>query len=648
MKTCINLWLSTAAIAIVSLLASETRVVAQENITYYFCDFSEGIPTEVQTFDIDNQTLHYTMIQAGFKQGLGWIAKKEEKNANRYAASACRYKDIEGSELYPSDDWLITPPVWIRSDDACLTWQGVSFSQQTSSAAAYKVIVSAEAETPGEFTEDPIFETEAESVNVWTEHSVSLSEFAGQRVRIAFVSCGTEGEILGIDDIRISGSKGICDLKVDAPRYIFGSNTLTMDIVLEACSEERITDVEIHCVCNGKEKIVKSEGLSLSYGESTDFDIILPVDVGYGETLDYEVWALVNSVITTDPIAMQVCALMFEPHKNIAVEEGTGMWCTYCPSGIVAMDILEEKYPDRFIGLALHYNDPLGVDEYFNDLTFTNGIPSGWINRKHYSSPMVEVSDESGSYYTTLEGGFETHFIEEMQIPAIADVVLSSDIVGSTVEANSNVRFATDIDGANYQIAYVVTENDVMGDGYYQVNGYSGSSVAMGGFESKPEVIHDMEFQHVVRAIYDSWQGVTNSVPEYIKGGEIYTHSFSFQLPQSVTSIDNTEIIALLIDLTTGEIVNSAKAPISSGVEMMSCSDSIFDCYTSQSCIGIRIETCMYDDCHVTIYDVSGRQVDSIRIYDRKSVFSRPLPSGIYIVVLHDGNSSITRKVAVQ
>ena len=54
----------------VSLLCCSFALQAQEQIDYYNVDFSEGVPTEMTTYDLDGQTLHYTMIQAGFKHGL--------------------------------------------------------------------------------------------------------------------------------------------------------------------------------------------------------------------------------------------------------------------------------------------------------------------------------------------------------------------------------------------------------------------------------------------------------------------------------------------------------------------------------------------------------------------------------------------------
>ena len=92
---------------------------AQQKVVYYGEDFSDGFPAEISTYDLDGQTLHYTMVQAGFKQGQSWIDKREGKTDNRYAASACRYKEVEGETLGPSDDWMVLPKRCIGLGQRC-------------------------------------------------------------------------------------------------------------------------------------------------------------------------------------------------------------------------------------------------------------------------------------------------------------------------------------------------------------------------------------------------------------------------------------------------------------------------------------------------------------------------------------------------
>ena len=99
-----------------NLFSLTSSAQEQDHIVYHSCDFSDGIPADYSTFDLDEQTLHYTMIQGGIKQGEAWARKKELGTQNYFAASACRYKEIDGVELKPSDDWLITPAIWVRGN----------------------------------------------------------------------------------------------------------------------------------------------------------------------------------------------------------------------------------------------------------------------------------------------------------------------------------------------------------------------------------------------------------------------------------------------------------------------------------------------------------------------------------------------------
>ena len=51
------------------------------------------------------------------------------------------------------------------------------------------------------------------------------------------------------------------------------------------------------------------------------------------------------------------------PYK-VVVEEGTATWCGFCPRGIVGVQEMKKKYPDSFIGIAAHRDDPLEPTSY--------------------------------------------------------------------------------------------------------------------------------------------------------------------------------------------------------------------------------------------------------------------------------------------
>ena len=621
---------------------------AQEQIDYYNVDFSNGIPTEMSAYDLDSQTLHYTMIQAGFKQGEAWIGKRENKSENRYAASACRYKEVEGETLGPSNDWLVSPAIWVRDADAVLKWKGSTINAKAEEGASYEVRISTEGDKPEDFTQSPVFTTMSESVNSWTEHELSLKDYAGQRVYIAFVNNSATGEILGIDDVLVAGSKGVCDLVVNSDRYIFEHNDLTIRGYVEACSDEVVTDVTIKCVSSKGEVEATYGSLSLTKGQKYEFEMPAAIQLVYGEELDYQVIAVVNNAVTTDPINCQATALMQKFHKNIVVEEATGMWCTYCPSGIVAMERLEEKYPDTFIGLALHYNDQLAVDDYVSDLSFPDGFPTGWINRRFYCDPMVKIEEDGQTKYTMLNGGFETYYLEEMALPAVAEIDVVAKQEGKAYRVMSTLCFAMDDVDADYRIAYAIIENDVTGNGYYQVNGYSGQDVDMGGFEDLPATIYDIEFQHVVRAIYDDYQGVAGSVPTEISGGEKYTHEYLVELPSTVGDAKNVEVVAMLIDMKTDAIINADKVDLLSGIEAVGVDGLAMQCDAVDGMVRVKVIGDVAYDSQVAMYDVHGRLIDVKKIVNNRAELGSNCSSGVYVIVLTDGDRQMTEKIIVR
>ena len=621
---------------------------AQQKVVYYGEDFSDGFPAEISTYDLDGQTLHYTMVQAGFKQGQSWIDKREGKTDNRYAASACRYKEVEGETLGPSDDWMVLPKIWVRDADAVLRWRAMTVNSKSEDGAGYQVRISLDGAQPDDFVQLPVVEVEAESVNTWSEHELSLKDYAGQRIYIAFVNNSAKGEILAVDDIVVDGSKGVCDLVVNSDRYIFEHKDLTVRGYVEACSDEVITDVTIKCVSSETEVEKTYSSLALAKGDKLEFELPNALQVDYGQTLDYQVIAVVNNAVTTDPAKCQATALMQKFHKNIVVEEATGMWCTYCPAGIVAMEELEKRYPDTFIGLALHYNDQLAVDDYVMDLSFPDGFPTGWINRRYYTSPMVQIHEDGATRYTMLDGGFETYYLEEMALPAVAEIDVVAKQEGKAYRVMSTFCFAMDDVDADYRIAYAIIENDVTGNGYYQVNGYSGQDVDMGGFEDLPATIYDIEFQHVVRAIYDDYQGVAGSVPTEISGGEKYTHEYLVELPSTVGNAKNVEVVAMLIDMKTDAIINADKVDLLSGVEAVGVDGLAMQCDAVDGMVRVKVIGDVAYDSQVAMYDVHGRLIDVKKIVDNRAELGSNCSSGVYVIVLTDGDRQMTEKIIVR
>ncbi|MBR5844273.1 MAG: choice-of-anchor J domain-containing protein [Bacteroidaceae bacterium] len=635
----------TTALLLLAMLFSTTAIAQEQDImTYLSCDFTDGIPAEFTTHDLDQQTLHYTMVQGGIKQGEAWARKKESGTGNYYAVSACRYKEIEGVELKPSDDWLITPRIWIRGNEATLSWDGKSIKNQLKVGASYQVLISTTGNNPADFTQPAIFATDEESLTEWVSHTIDLSDYAGQRIYIAFHNNSAQGEFIGIDNLTVTGHRGICDFQATTGTHIFGTNNLGVSAAITSFSNEPITDITLYYRYNNQLYSDTLSQLNIATHETFNYTFDTTIPVAYGDTVQYTVGAIVNGVLQ-DEIECSTVAFVFKPAQHVVIEEATAMWCTFCPTGIVAMQLLQEKYPEQFIGLALHYDDPIAVNDYVKDLGF-DGFPSAWINRKHYTSIMMaEIEIDGVSQYVTDHGGMETYFLKELEYYTPVEVLLGNIVYeGDQVNFDATVRSAIDTDVAHYQLAFVVVENNVWQNGYYQKNGYSGKGTLLNGWEEKPSVVYDFAFNHVARAIYDSYQGFENSVPEQLLAGEEHTSSYTLDLPSSILTPGNVKIVAMIINMDNGSIVNATESDLIAGINTTNTAQSPI-CYTADS--GIHITLPSAAEAHITLYSTAGTQVASHTSHNTSVQLPAPAP-GVYVVTITQHNNTSTHKIVVR
>ncbi len=592
---------------IIAALSCALPSAGAESVEYFGCDFSHGIPEGMNVVDGDMQPLHYTMTQRGFASEDSWISLREEGTENYFAASASRFKTSADNPAGPASDWLVLPQIWVRGTTASLSWKSMIVNEQSSRGSRYEVRVSTTGNLPEDFSSTPLTVVE-EDMEEWADHSLDLSGYAGQRVWLAFVNITENGEILGLDDISVAGDAGIAEITLCPGDYFSDvENGLVISGLLTATSDVPVTRFQATCEVAGQSCEVSLEDLNLRNGENVAFTFPLTLDIKYGESVDYVVRPTVNDVVF-DALERHSTCLAFLPKRNVVIEEATGTWCMYCPLGTWAMEILTEKYPDNFIPIAVHLmegTDPMALDNYANQYTFSGGAPSGWVDRAVYSTrPMVPAWINDHPTYTTMMGGFETLLLDRLDITPLAEVNVSADLSEKNVlDIDVRSRFPLDISNADYRLCLVLTEDHVWEPGYRQTNGYSGSTEDVGGYESLPRIItEDLEFNHVARAIYDDFNGIAGSVPSELSAGVEYSYERSVALPSNVLNPERLNIVAMLLDNTTGEVLNAA----TSRVATAGLSDMVSEAFRiSRDAYGIHIGTS--GKVSAEVYDIAGR-----------------------------------------
>ena len=226
--------------------------------------------------------------------------------------------------------------------------------------------------------------------------------------------------------------------------------------------------------------------------------------------------------------------------RKIVVEKSTGTWCGYCPRGILGFRTMYEKYPDNFIGIAIHDDDMYSPSYIYYAWQRLDGYPDCELNRKHHIDPN--------------ETSLENYYLFEID-KATARIQMTAQWENeqrTKAVIYTTTRFAHDRD-EEFRIAYVVTENSV--GPYLQANNYSGVTFDMGGFEKEDSRVY-MLHDHVARSI-STLNGESESVPSQPKARTDYLHEYVLTLPDNIQNKENIELIVLLINQSTGEIENA-------------------------------------------------------------------------------------------
>lgn len=531
-----------------SMQAQSDEVVLHE------CNFNEGIPTDYATYDLDGQTHHYTMVQSGLDTGNPWTALRERGNAtNFFAAGTSKYKVAKGEEAQPANDWLVTPGMRVLTAEAKISWRAQSLCENTMKGDTYEIRVSTTGNRPEDFVDAPILTIETENINQWTERSADLGKYAGQYIYIAFVNRTHMGEILAIDDVRVTCSQGAYEVVNVMGSHVFGQEKHRLAGILRLHQLDKVQNFTASCRVGNQEYRRHFTGVDVRRGEDFRFEFEEEIPVAYGDTLHYRMWVDVEGHLP-DTLDAHFVSMLFNAKRRTVFEEGTGMWCGYCPLGIIAIERMKQKYPDEFIPIAVHYDDPLEVDDYSREIYFTE-FPIAWVNRKYEALPMVNT--EKG--YTLLEGGFETALLEQQAQQTYAEIIPKASIQGQEVKVDVTTRFAVRCSQTEHRLAFILVEDKVEGTGFYQTNYLSGKTGQdLDGFENEPDRIVPFVFNEVARSAAGDYKGIKASAMTKVEAGKEYHFTHTFQA-KNLNNPANARVVVLLIDYETGHVVNAVQ-----------------------------------------------------------------------------------------
>lgn len=402
-------------------------------------------------------------------------------------------------------------------------------------------------------------------------------------------------------------------------------------------------------------------GLNIPSTGTYNFSHAIPLNVvaGTNYTVDVAVSLANDADLTNDSAMVVIGGLTLVPAKIVVGEEKTGTWCGWCPRGAVGLAGMEAT--PEFIGIAVHNADPMaianydaGTANYHPDFT---GYPHGAVDRVIGGNP---------STFNVMHPQRVT-----ATVPCdVKNIVATMDQSTGMISVSADAEFYGTISG-EYRMSCVIVEDDIetTGNGWAQTNYYSFQSqdIALvdpvSGFDwqaaTNPIAAPAFGgYDHVAKTLSNNdILGDVNSIPMNPALG-LYSHSFADVAGTVVNNVAKSHAIVMVVNASTGEILNANKASISviTDVNEVASKNNDFTIYPNPTQDFATITFSLKENTAVKmeVFNVLGEVISSnsfgqVSAGNHKLNFDgSELSSGFYMVNLTIGNEIITKKISIK
>lgn len=494
---------------------------------YLSTDFSSSrFPTGSIIENADGAELQpyiYANISA---DETAWVVKRQGDGYGYCALSPTRNDIPVDAETAPAaDNRLIFPAVTVETPEAMVVWEAKSLHGDF--PETYRV--AARESGSQEWTD--LYVCPGES-HAWTHHAVSLRDFVGKDVEVAFISTTQRGFILAIDNVKIGiPPANVFDVVAEqiSPRFFGEADKPEIRIkVANYGATKNYSEIRLYNLGN----IVGSTNLpdGLKFGETKEitFDITdAPLNSKYSFTV-----LAVSADGSDDAILLNDCWIFCSNFARTSViDRCSATWCPNCPTMGITTDRIKGIYGDQAIIIEAHVNDVMANAKYSNEYLsdFVRAIPM--LVPNHEKNRFTYSLNSTDDYSTTLCA--ET----------VADVKAEYRIEGNRVFVDAVPSYASSVSNfSRYQLKYMLIGSLHSDTNANLAQQNSASSYKSNQFYMQPSIIlPEMMFYHNV--VLD------------------WSDTPSLTVPASLADdITGFKAIAMVIDMADGHIVNAAIA----------------------------------------------------------------------------------------
>lgn len=256
----------------------------------------------------------------------------------------------------------------------------------------------------------------------------------------------------------------------------------------------------------------------------------------------------INRKEVAAPASFSAKTLVFDkgyPRTSV-IETFTGAWCGFCPADIEASKFIKGKYGDNVIEICIHNGDRMALEnnDYANALGIS-GYPTMVVNRNR----AQDLGPTGQNIVDEIDRIVPQSYTDDTYCGIDLKGTISED--GKSAAVTVNTSFSLPL--KRKVRVFLVTTADGVGP-YEQTNYFNSGNYVnplVTGWIGKGDKV-SVTFDNV--ATYaGSPLGIEGSLPESIDKDTPYTYTAEIPLSNG----NQTNIIAMVIDGETGEIINA-------------------------------------------------------------------------------------------
>ncbi|MDX1446877.1 choice-of-anchor J domain-containing protein, partial [Lishizhenia sp.] len=475
----------------------------------------------------------------------------------------------QNNVAFDPDNWLISSAIDLTSASG-----NVFFTMDALNAdGSYldKITVyAATGSTAADLAAGTVLYTGTPSASAWEKISFDMSSFIGQTVYLGIRHHDSYDKfIVLVDNLKIEqiASDDIVLTSVSLPDFASGASAPIEGVVTNN-GANTITSFDLS-YDDGSGPVTATITANIPYGSTYNFThpTNFPLSGNGPYTLDVCATVAGDADNTNDcatGVIGEIVNTSFD--KYVMVEEKTGTWCQFCPSGTAAMDNVG-NVEDKFIGIAIHNQDPMAIASYDSQ---SSALPD------FGGYPYAAADRAVGAHAANMQASFNAR--KNLVAPVSVNIT-SADLVGNTLTVTVETTSGANFDGTNFNLGVVLVQDNVRGSGtgWTQTNAFAGGSNPVPhttpegdqyNWQNLPQQVDVSTvfggYDHVAEAIAnDQWNGIDGSVPAgQINNGDVFSHTFTFNYNHAEWFPGNMHAVAYFVNTTTNEIYNAYETSI--------------------------------------------------------------------------------------